>query len=170
MKFVSGLFLTTQNEANGMKKLVLQKILLQQTESQHVFVRDMLRNGTPRVCFYFFHGRNSKHFSPLRNGSGQNSESFLFRGMFRREFQEFASIFVPYYRIPSILLLCGTVRNRIPRVFCSTELPEFRRNKPIVPSVPSSAEYFFLSEAANLPLPTENNNILGSKCSLRCFI
>jgi hypothetical protein len=37
-------------------------------------------------------------------------------------------------------LLCGMVRNGIPRVFCSAEQPEFRRNKPIAPSIPSSAE------------------------------
>ncbi len=36
------------------------------------------------------------------------------------------------------------VRNRIPKVFCSAEQPEFRRNKPIVPFIPSSAENFFL--------------------------
>ncbi len=38
--------------------------------------------------------------------------------------------------------------NGIPRVFCSAKQPEFRRNKPIVPSIPTSAEYF-LSEIAN---------------------
>jgi hypothetical protein len=77
---------------------------------QHVFVRDMLRKGIPRVCC--------------------STE------WFRMQFREFASIFVPWYRIPSIFLHCGTVRNGIPRVFCSAE---FRRNKPIVPSIPSSA-------------------------------
>jgi hypothetical protein len=42
-------------EGNGMKKLVLQKILLQQTEytRQHVFVGDMLRNKIQRVFYYF---------------------------------------------------------------------------------------------------------------------
>ncbi len=63
---------------------------------------------------------------------------------FRMEFPEFAFIFVPRYRIPSISLLCRKVWNRSPRVFCSAEQPEFRRNK----SIPSSAE-FFLSEIAN---------------------
>jgi hypothetical protein len=59
---------------------------------------------------------------------------------FITEFRAFASNFVPWYRIPSIFLLCGTVRNGIPRIFCSAEQPEFRQNKPIVPSIPSSAE------------------------------
>jgi hypothetical protein len=46
----------------------------------------MLRNGIPRVCFYFFSmERNSEHFCPLRNGSERNSESFLFRGMVQSE-------------------------------------------------------------------------------------
>jgi hypothetical protein len=62
---------------------------------------------------------------------------------FRTEFREFASIFVPWYRISSIFILCGTVRNGIPRVFCSAEQPEFRQDKPIVPSIPSFAETNF---------------------------
>ncbi len=83
--------------------------------------------------------RNSEHFSPLRNGSERNPRVFCSAKCFRTEFREFASIFVSWYRIPSILLLCGTVPNGIPKVFCSAEQPEFRRNKPIVPSIPSSA-------------------------------
>ncbi len=59
---------------------------------------------------------------------------------FRMEFLTFASNFVPWYIIPSIFLLCGTVRNGIRRISCYTEQPEFRRNKPIVLSIPSSAE------------------------------
>ncbi len=57
--------------------------------------------------------------------------------LFGTEFREFASIFVPLYRIPSIFLFHGMVRNGIPRVFCPVEQPELRRNKPIVPSIPS---------------------------------
>jgi hypothetical protein len=68
----------------------------------------------------------------------------------KTEFRDFASNFVPWYRIPSIFLLCGTVRNGIPRVFCSAEQPTFRRNKPIVPSIPSSAEYFFCCKLPTL--------------------
>ncbi len=45
------------------------------------------------------------------------------------------------------------VRNGILRAFCPVELPELRRNKPIVPSIPSSAELSaFLSEIENLKL------------------
>jgi hypothetical protein len=75
---------------------------------QCIFVRNMLRNRFPRVCFFFvpqngssswflFRGmvwngiprvciffcstvQNSKLFSPLRNDSEWNSEKFLFRG------------------------------------------------------------------------------------------
>jgi hypothetical protein len=82
---------------------------------QHVFVRDILRNGIPRVCLFcifFSKEQNSEHFSPLRNGSERNSESFLFRGMVQNGIREFASIFVPWYRIPGILFLCWTVRKR----------------------------------------------------------
>ncbi len=105
-------------ERNDMKKLVLQKNLLQQTVltacllprhasernserfaisqqppqvatnfvprkgiPSYFLFRGMVWNRVPRVCFYFcFTVQNSKHFSPLRNGSERNSESFLFRG------------------------------------------------------------------------------------------
>jgi hypothetical protein len=40
------------------------------------------------------------------------------------EFQEFSSIFFPRNRISSIFLLCGTVGDEIPRVFCSADGPE----------------------------------------------
>ncbi len=79
------------------------------------FFRRMVRNGIPSDCFYFC-------------STERNSELFLFcREWFRTEFREFASIFVPRYRVPSIFLLCGMVRNGIPRVlFCGTAgiLPE----------------------------------------------
>jgi hypothetical protein len=65
---------------------------------------------------------------------------FLSETCFGTEFQEFTSIFVPWYRNPSILLLCGMVRNRIPRVFCCAEQPEFPQKKPIASSILSSAE------------------------------
>ncbi len=53
------------NEKNQFYK----KILLQQTEQTECF------------CLRHASERNSEHFSPLRNGSGQNSESFPFCGM-----------------------------------------------------------------------------------------
>jgi hypothetical protein len=145
-----------------MKKLVLQKILLQQIELRAFFC---LRNGIPRACFYFcfreripklfslpwngsqrnsmclllflFHGtkfkivvsstewfgmesrdyayfcsrvQNSEHFSPLRNGLERNSESTLF--------------FVPWYRIPSIFLLCGMEFREYTFLFHSTKNAE----------------------------------------------
>jgi hypothetical protein len=111
----------------------------------------MIQNKIPRLCFFICSlVQNSEHFPPLRNGSERNSESFLFRGMTRTKFRDFASIFVPWYRIPSISPLWGTVRNGIPRVFCSAEQPEFRRNKAIVPSIPSSAEIFFCRKLPTL--------------------
>jgi hypothetical protein len=49
----------------------------------------MVRNGILRVCFFFCSTvLNSKHFSPLKNGSERNSESFLFR-VEQPEFQLF---------------------------------------------------------------------------------
>ncbi len=75
---------------------------------QHVFVRDMLRNGIPRACFYFF---------SLPNGI---SRVFCSAEWFRTKFREFASVFVPWYRMPSILLLCGTVWNSESFIFRGT--------------------------------------------------
>ncbi len=96
---------------NGRKRtenLVLQKKSCSRKQNwQHVFVRDMLRNGIPRVCFYFCSTeRNSELLSLPRNGSEQNSKClllYLFHGTefqivfssaewFRTEFREFASI------------------------------------------------------------------------------
>ncbi len=78
-----------------MKKLVLQKILLQQTVLGACF----RPRGIPRVCFYFlFYGTEFRVvFS--------SAEWFI------TEFWEFDSIFVPQYRIPSIFLFFGMVRN-----------------------------------------------------------
>ncbi len=139
------LFRSSERKEIAWKKIVLPKILILQTELT--------------ACFRPRHAseRNSEFLSLPRKGSEQNSKClliFLFHGTefrvvfssaewFRMEFRAFACNFVPWYRIPSIFLLCGTVRNGIPRIFCSAEQPEFRRNKPIVPSIPSSAEYFF---------------------------
>jgi hypothetical protein len=81
------------------------------SRKHNVFRPRQLRNGIPRVyfyfcsternselfslprngleqnyesCFYFcIMAQNSEHFSPLRNGSERNSESFLFRGTAR---------------------------------------------------------------------------------------
>jgi hypothetical protein len=50
------------------------------TEFQEFSIRQIVPNGIPRVFFYFcFIVQNSKHFSPLRNGSERNYENFLFR-------------------------------------------------------------------------------------------
>ena len=111
------------------KKLVLQKILLQQTELTACFC--------PKHALEW----NSELLSLPQNGSEQNSKCLLiillqvtdFRvvfssvELFRTEFRAFASNFVPWYRIPILFLLCGTIQNRIPRIFCSAEKPEFRR-------------------------------------------
>ncbi len=109
------------------KKLVLQKILLQiprvlsisfyRTEFQAIF------STAERFGTEFW------EFSVPRNGSEQNSERLLL----------FCSMVQNSEKFP----LWGTFPNRILRVFCSAEQPEFRRNKPIVPSIPPSAEQFF---------------------------
>ncbi len=82
-------------------------------------LRRMVRNGIPRVCFYFCSTeRNFRLFSlPLKSSEG-NTESLLlfwFHGMefwvvfssaeeFGREFREFASILVPRNGFPSCFL------------------------------------------------------------------
>jgi hypothetical protein len=118
----------------------------------------MVRNGIPRVCFYFCSTeRNSELFSLELKGSEGNSENLLlfwfhgteFRVLFSsaegfgREFREFASCFVQRNGIRSSFLFRGRVRNGIPRAFFSVEQPELRRKLPFVPSIPSSVELFF---------------------------
>jgi hypothetical protein len=120
------------------------------------FVRDMLRIRIPKVCFYFF----------------------------------------PWNGIPSIFLLCGMVRNGIPRdcfYFCSmvrnskhsaerfgTEfrefyVPQYNRNsagtKPIVPSIPSTAEYFFCRKLPTLAQrrAPEPKQVMGNRWSPRPY-
>ncbi len=91
----------------------------------------MVRNGIPRVCFYFCSTeRNSKLiFLPLKSSEG-NFESLLlvwyhgteFRVVFSsaegfgRQFWEFACIFVQQNGIPNCFLFPGRVWNGIPRV------------------------------------------------------
>ncbi len=41
---------------------------------------EMLGRKFESLLLFLFNGRESEHFSFLRNGSKQNSESFLFRG------------------------------------------------------------------------------------------
>ncbi len=112
-----------ERNLNTQKKLVLRN---SQNNSTKWFVRTS-KVGLPRVCFFLFHRTEFRAF-------------FSSAEWFGTEFRVFASIFVPLYRIPSIFLLQGMIRNGIPRVFCSAEQPEFRRNEPIVPSSTSSAE------------------------------
>ncbi len=137
-------FRSSERNGSMLKKLVLRNSQYNLTK----WSRQMFRNGIPRVCFYFSSKeRNSELFFLPRNGSERNSESllqFLLHGTkfrlifssaerFGMEFQEFASIFVSLYRIPSIFLLHGMVRNGNPRIICSGEQPES-------PSFPSSVE------------------------------
>jgi hypothetical protein len=118
-----------RTEENVMK---LQKSCSSKQNRQHVFVRDMLRNGFREFASIFF-PRNGIPSLVLLCGTVQHGipRVFCSAEWFRTEFGEFASIFVPWYRIPSILLLCGTVRTGIPRVFCSAKQSEFRRRNQL---------------------------------------
>ncbi len=72
--------------------------------------------------------------------------SFSFAEWFRTEFWDYAYIFIPRYRILSIFLLWGMVRNRILRVFCPAEHPVTGTNC----SIYSIFRWIiFLSEIAN---------------------
>jgi hypothetical protein len=115
------------------KILVLQEILLQQTEC---FRPRQLRKGIPRVCFYFFPGngipscwlfrgmvwnrnqrvcfyfcsteRNSELFSLPRNGSERNHESLLLFFFHSTEFQAFFPLRNGSERNSESFLFCGT--------------------------------------------------------------
>jgi hypothetical protein len=99
------------------KKYVLQKTCSSKQNRQHVFVLVMLRNGIPRVCFYFFSTeQNSEQFFSSAERFGTEFREFSVPRIVSERNSESLLLFVPWYRIPSILLLCGTVRNGIPRV------------------------------------------------------
>jgi hypothetical protein len=92
----------------------------------------MLWNQIARVCFYFFStDRNFEHFSPLRNGSERNSESFLFHGM---------------------------VQNGIPRVcfyFCSM-VQNSENSSPLRNGSERNSESFMFRGTAGIP-PEQTN-------------
>jgi hypothetical protein len=120
-----------ETEENVMKKIRLTKNPAPANKIDSMFLSE-----TPNVIPSIF----------LLCGTVRNGIPRVFSSAewFRTEFREFASIFVPWYRIPSIFLLCGMVRNGMPRVFCSPEQPEFRRSKPIVPSIRLPRNNFFV--------------------------
>jgi hypothetical protein len=109
--------------------------------SQHVFVRDKLRNRILRVFFYFWStARNSELFSLPRNGSEQNSKClllFLFHrnripsfSLLRNSSEQNSEHFSPLWN--------GSERNSESFLFCGTA--RICWNQPFVPSIPSSAE------------------------------
>jgi hypothetical protein len=74
-----------ETKEHGMKKICFTQNPAPASRIDSMFLSKTIRNGIPRVCFYFvFTERNSEHFSPLRNDSERNSESFLFRGMVQK--------------------------------------------------------------------------------------
>jgi hypothetical protein len=120
--FTEGLIPKLGTEENGMKKICFTKNPAPANRKDIMFSSETCFGSKFREFDQFFSTeRNSKHFSPLRNGSERNFESFLFRGMVQNGIPRVCFFFVPWYRIPIIFLLCGTVRNGIPRVFCSAE-------------------------------------------------
>jgi hypothetical protein len=76
-------FCTRHTSYGNSKSLLL--FLFHGTEFRVVFSSaEWVQNGIPRVFFCLCSMlQNSEHFSPLRKGSEQNSESFLFRGTHR---------------------------------------------------------------------------------------
>ncbi len=117
-------------EENGMKKISFTKNPAPANRIDSFFLS--LRNGIPRVCFYFVSTeQNSKHFPPLRNGSERNSESFLF---------------------------CGMVQNRIPRVcfyFCSM-VQNSEHSSPLQKGLERNSEIFLFRRKAGIP-PEQTN-------------
>jgi hypothetical protein len=96
-------------EENGIKNLVIQKILLKQTELTHVFVETCFGTefrvvissaewfGTEFQVFAYI-------FVPFRGTEFR--VVFSSTEWFRTEFRAFASNFVPWFRNPSIFLHC----------------------------------------------------------------
>ncbi len=95
----------TKNPAPANRMFSSEKPSEENSESLLLFL--FLGTEFPEVVASFLCSmeRNFELFSLPWNGSEQNSESLLF--------------FVPWYRISSFFLLCGTVRKGMPRVLCS---------------------------------------------------
>ncbi len=124
--------------------------------------RGMVRNGIPRVCFYFCSTeRNSEFFFlPLKSSEG-NFESLLlvwyhgaeFRVVlasaegFGRQFWEFASIFVQWNGIPNCFLFRGRVRNGIPRVSVPRNSRNSVGNNPLFRLFRLPRNYFFVGNS-----------------------
>ncbi len=112
-----------------------------------VFVGEMLWNGIPRVCFHFC-PRNGILSWFLFHRMVQNripSGCFYFCSTERNSelfsLPQNVSTFVPHTEFRAFFSSEEWKRN--PRVFCTVEQPEFRQNKPIVSSIPSSTEKCF---------------------------
>ncbi len=90
---------------------------------------ERIRNSESLLLF-FFHGIEFRAFSLPRMIWGNSESLLLFHST------KFRAFFLPWV---------GSERK--PRVFCSTEQPEFCRNKPFVSSIPSSAELFHVGNS-----------------------
>jgi hypothetical protein len=84
-----------------------------------------------RLLLIFFHGTEFRAF-------------FCSAERFGTEFREFSVPWSSRNSAGTNLLFRGTARIPPEQTCCSAEQPEFRRNKPVVPSIPSSAELFFV--------------------------
>jgi hypothetical protein len=118
-------------ERNDMKKMVLQKNHAPANRIDSMFLSE--------TCF----GTEFREFASFLVHGTEFRVGFSSAEWFGTEFREIASIFVPRYKFTSFFLLCRMILNG---VFCSAEQPEFRRNKPFVSSILSSADN---SEIAN---------------------
>jgi hypothetical protein len=114
------------------KKLVLPKILIQETEKIAFFCpRLALERNSESLIDFFSAERNSEHFSPLWNTSERNSVSFLFRGMIHN-------------KIPRVCFyLCSMVQN-------SEHFPPLRNGSE------RNSESFLLRGTAGIP-PEQTN-------------
>ncbi len=106
----------------------------------------MLWNEIPKVCFYFHSTeRNSEHCYTMRNGSEQNSESFLFRGM---------------------------VQNGIPRVcfyYCS--MIQFSEHfPPLRNSLERNSEGFLFHGMDRIPQEQTNCSVYSVFCGIIFFV
>jgi hypothetical protein len=103
--------------------------------SELFLYRRMVRNGSPRVCFYFFSTEQKSELFPLpRNGSERNSECLLLYLIYRTKFpvvffsaEEFGTEFREFlFRgtagIPSEITICS-VSSVFRGIIFLTEIP-----------------------------------------------
>jgi hypothetical protein len=117
----------------------------------------MVRNGIPRVYFYFLlHGKEFRVvFSSAESFEGEFRKFASILVLVWNRIVWFVSIFVPRNGIPSYFLFCGRVRNGIPRFSVPRNNRNSVRNNHLFRPFHLPRNYFF----SEIPNPIHNSRL-----------